>query len=96
MAIDIPGVMDVLREQALAESADIPEPDILNLHRKVLSSIERYGRTHKLEIMMRYKLKKFDLLSDLQVGVKMLAKRKLDLAPSRIEQIGEVKKIFKV
>jgi heterodisulfide reductase subunit C len=94
MAIDIPGVMDVLREQALAEGVDIAEPDILSLHREVLNSIERYGRTHKLEIMMRYKLKRFDLLSDLQVGVRMLAKRKLDLTPSRVEQIGEVKKIF--
>jgi heterodisulfide reductase subunit C len=95
MAIDIPGVMDALREKAVAGHVDIIEPDILNFHREVLHSIERYGRTHKLEIMMRYKLKQFDLLSDLQVGVKMLAKRKLDLTPSRVEQIGEVKKIFK-
>jgi heterodisulfide reductase subunit C len=95
MAIDIPGVMDALREKAVAEHVDIIEPDILNFHREVLNSIERYGRTHKLEIMMRYKLKKFDLLSDLQVGVKMLAKRKLDLTPSRIEQIDDMKKIFK-
>jgi heterodisulfide reductase subunit C len=94
MAIDIPGVMDALREKAVAEHADIIEPDILNFHREVLNSIERYGRTHKLEIMMRYKLKKFDLLSDLQVGFKMLAKRKLDLTPSRIEQIEDLKKIF--
>jgi heterodisulfide reductase subunit C len=95
MAIDIPGVMDALREKAVVEGVEIVEPDILNFHREVLNSIERYGRTHKLEIMMRYKLKKFDFLSDLQVGVKMLAKRKLDLTPSRISQINAVKKMFK-
>jgi len=94
MAIDIPGVMDVLREQAIAEHADILEPDILNFHREVLGSIERYGRTHKLEIMLRYKLKTRDLISDWTVGMKMLAKRKLDLTPSRIERIDDVKKIF--
>jgi heterodisulfide reductase subunit C len=94
MAIDIPGVMDVLRERALAEHVHIPEPDILNFHREVLNSVERYGRTHKLEIMMRYKLKKFDLLSDLDVGLRMLTKRKLDLTPSRVEQMGDVKKLF--
>jgi hypothetical protein len=60
----------------------------------VLNSIERYGRTHKLEIMMRYKLKKFDLLSDLNVGMRMMAKRKLDLTPSRVERVGDVKKLF--
>jgi len=94
MAIDIPGVMDALRERALAEHVDFIEPDILNFHREVLSSIERYGRTHKLEIMMRYKLKKFDLLSDLNVGMRMMAKRKLDLTPSRVERVGDVKKLF--
>jgi hypothetical protein len=28
------------------------------------------------------------------VGMKMLAKRKLDLTPSRVERIEDVKKIF--
>jgi heterodisulfide reductase subunit C len=94
MAIDIAAVMDALRERALAERADVLEPDILAFHREVLNSIERYGRTHKLEIMLRYKLKKFDLLSDLNVGVRMLAKRKLDLTPSRVEGLSEVKRLF--
>ena len=94
MAIDIPGVMDVLREQAIAEHVDILEPDILNFHREVLGSIERYGRTHKLEIMLRYKLKTRDLISDWTVGMKMLAKRKLDLTPTRVERIDDMKKIF--
>jgi len=95
MAIDIAAVMDALRERALAEQVDIQEPDILNFHREVLHSIERYGRTHKIEIMMRYKLKTRDLISDWAVGMKMLAKRKLDLTPSRVERIGDVKKIFR-
>jgi len=95
MAIDIAAVMDALRERALAEQVDIQEPDILNFHREVLNSIERYGRTHKIEIMMRYKLKTRDLISDWAVGMKMLAKRKLDLTPSRVERIGDVKKIFR-
>ena len=99
MAIDIAAVMDALRERALAEQVDILEPDILNFHREVLNSIERYGRTHKIEIMLRYKLKTRDLISDWAVGMKMLAKRKLDLTPffrrsypwpseSRITRIG--------
>lgn len=95
MAIDIPGVMDALRERALAEGVAVIEPDILAFHREVLNSIARYGRTHKLEIMLRYKLKKLDLLSDLDVGLRMLAKRKLDLTPSRIERIAEIQKVFR-
>ncbi|MBU0969814.1 MAG: 4Fe-4S dicluster domain-containing protein [Proteobacteria bacterium] len=95
MAIDIPAVMDSLREKALAAGVKIAEPDIVSFHDEVLKTIEKYGRTHKLEIMMRYKLKKRDFLSDMGVGLKMLKKRKLDLTPSRIKDQKALKKIFK-
>lgn len=94
-AIDIPAVMDSIRQIAITEKRKIPEPDILNFHNAVLNSIKRYGRTHKLEIMMRYKLIKLDLFSDVDVGIKMLAKRKLDLRPSKVKELPEVKKLFK-
>ncbi len=95
MAIDIPAVMDSLRERALAQGVKIAEPDILNFHNQVLNTVEKYGRTHKLEIMMRYKLQKRDFLSDMGVGLKMLKKRKLDLTPSRIKDLASLEKIFK-
>ncbi len=95
MAIDIPAVMDGLREKALAKGVKIGEPDILSFHNEVLKTVEKYGRTHKLEIMMRYKLKKRDFLSDMGVGLKMLKKRKLDLTPSKIKDKQALVKIFK-
>ena len=94
MAIDIPAVMDGLREKALATGVNIAEPDILSFHNEVLKTVEKYGRTHKLEIMMRYKLKKRDFLSDMGVGLKMLKKRKLDLTPSKIKDKAALEKIF--
>ncbi len=95
MAIDIPAVMDTLRHRALDENIKIAEPDILNFHDAVLNSVEKYGRTHKLGIMMRYKLKKMDLFSDMGMGLKMLKKRKLDLTPSKVQDRNAIKKIFK-
>ncbi len=95
MAIDIPVVMDTLRQIAIKEKVVIPEGDILNFHKTLIHSIKRYGRTHKLEIMMRYKLIKRDWFSDMDVGIKMLAKRKLDILPSKVKNIRETKKIFK-
>ncbi len=94
MAIDIPAVMDALRHKALAKKVKIAEPDILNFHIQVLNTIKKYGRTHKLEIMMRYKLAKMDLLSDIGVGLKMLKKRKLDLTPSKVKDKKAIEKIF--
>jgi len=94
MAIDMAAFMDALRQQAIAEGVPIAEPDIFNFHKEVLNSIRRHGRAHKLEIMFRYKLQKRDWVKDLDVGLKMLAKRKLDLMPSKIKNIETVSNMF--
>jgi len=93
-AIDIPAVNDALREMAIEEGVTVAEPDILAFHRDVLRSVQRYGRTHKFEIMLRHKLRKRDFLSDMIVGLKMLFKRKLELLPSKNTDMGQVKRIF--
>jgi heterodisulfide reductase subunit C len=94
MSIDIPGLMDDLRHLALAKGAPVAEPDVLKFHQTVLDSISRYGRTHKLDIMMRFKLSTRRWLQDWHVGLKMLAKRKLDLMPSKVKQMDKVKSFF--
>ncbi|BDD88259.1 hypothetical protein DPPLL_26240 [Desulfofustis limnaeus] len=94
MAIDIPAAMDALRHAALEKGGVVAEPDILAFHREVLRTIEKYGRTHKVEIMLRFKLKTRSYFSDLQKGLQMLAKRKLDLAPSRVNGAEEIAAIF--
>jgi heterodisulfide reductase subunit C len=93
-AIDIPAVNDALREMAIEEGSLVAEPDILNFHKEVLHSIERYGRTHKFEIMLRYKLRRHDWFSDASVGLKMFAKRKLELLPSRSRDMESIKGLF--
>ncbi len=93
--IDIPALYDTLRHMTLEEGYTVAEPDILNFHREVVDSIKRYGRTHKLEIMVRFKLKKRDWLNDLSVGAKLLAKGKLELLPSKIKNLKDIRRIFK-
>jgi len=39
-------------------------------------------------------LKKHDWFSDMTVGLKMFAKRKLELLPSRTKNIAEVRRLF--
>jgi heterodisulfide reductase subunit C len=94
MAIDIAALMNKLRHLALQKGISAAEPDVLKFHRTVLDSIARYGRANKLDIMMRYKLTTRHWLQDLQVGLKMLAKRKLDLAPLRVMCIDEIKALY--
>ncbi|WP_136800008.1 4Fe-4S dicluster domain-containing protein [Desulfosediminicola ganghwensis] len=95
MAIDIPTVMDALRQLAMEKGVAIGEPDILNFHEQMLKSVKKYGRAHKLEIMMRYKLKKKDLFQDIGLGLTMLAKRKLDLRAKKVKDIQSIESIFK-
>jgi hypothetical protein len=89
-------VMDVLRRMAVQENVKIPEPGVLSFHQKVIDSISRYGRTPKLEIMMRYKLSEKDFFSDMDLGLKMLSKRKLDLMPSKVKDRQQVQDLFKL
>jgi len=94
MAIDIAAVMDALRHMALADGIPPAQPRVLAFHREVLGAIEQYGRTHKLQIMLRFKATHGEWLKDMDVGLKMLAKRKLHLLPSRIAHPKELKFLF--
>jgi len=95
MAIDIAGVMGTLRLLAVERGVAIAKPNILDFHEEVLRSVERYGRAHKLGIMWRYKLQTRRWFSDMDTGLKMLAKRKLELRPSRVKAIKEIEDLFK-
>lgn len=92
--IDIAAIMNTLTKMALEEGVQIPRRTILDFHVKVLHSIEVYGRAHKLRIMLRHKLTTGEWFSDLDVGLKMLTKRKLDLFPSRVKKFKEIRRLF--
>ncbi len=95
MAIDIAAVMDTLRLMAVEQGVAIGKPNILDFHEEVLRSLEYYGRAHKLGIMWRYKVRTRRWFSDMDTGLKLLAKRKLDLRPSRVKAIDEISDLFK-
>jgi len=94
MGIDLAAIMATLRRLALEEGATVAEPNILDFHREVLHSIKHYGRAHKLGIMLRYKARVRQWFADLDVGLKMLAKRKMDLKASRVKAIDEITRLF--
>jgi heterodisulfide reductase subunit C len=94
MEIDLAAVMATLRRLALEEGAMIAETNILDFHREVLHSIKRYGRAHKLGIMLRYKARVRQWFADLDVGLRMLAKRKMDLRASRVQALDEITRLF--
>ncbi len=94
MGIDIADMMDTLRLMAVEEGVAIGKPNIIDFHEEVLRSLERYGRAHKLGIMLGYKRQTGRWLRDLDVGLKMLARRKLELIPSRVRDVKEITDLF--
>jgi heterodisulfide reductase subunit C len=93
--IDMAALNDTLRKIAIEEKVTVARPGILEFHRAVLRSIRTHGRTHKLGIMLRYKIYRRDWFSDIAVGTQMMIKRKLSLIPSGIRKIAEIRNIFK-
>lgn len=94
MNIDMAAIMDTLRLMSVQEGVAIGKPAIVDFHEEVLRSLEKYGRAHKLGIMLGYKRQTGRWLKDLDVGLKMLARRKLDLIPSRVRDVKEITDLF--
>uniref|UniRef100_A0A7C5EQW3 Heterodisulfide reductase n=1 Tax=Desulfobacca acetoxidans TaxID=60893 RepID=A0A7C5EQW3_9BACT len=92
--IDLAAVMNTLTTMALEQGMRVGVPSILDFHLEVLRSLENYGRTHKLRIMLRHKLATRNWFEDVDVGLRMLAKGKLDLFPSRVKAMEEIHRFF--
>ena len=87
-------VMDALREMAVAEGRPVAEPAVLAFHRAFVGSARRYGRVHEATMLAAYKLGTRDFLTDLGVGLKLFAKGKIPLLPSRVRGREELERIF--
>ena len=94
MSIDIPLIFDFLKKKSLDMGIKPKEIDVFKFHNEVLNSIKRYGRTHKLGIMFNFKLKSGSWLRDIDVGLRMFYKGKLDIVPHTSSRVDEVKRIF--
>ncbi|OIP41671.1 hypothetical protein AUJ95_02925 [Candidatus Desantisbacteria bacterium CG2_30_40_21] len=94
MKIDIPHLMDTLREIAVAENIS-KEPNITIFHQLFLNSVKKWGRVHELELIGLYKLKSGQLFADMQLGQQMFMKGKLKLLPEIVKDKKGIKEIFK-
>jgi len=95
MKIDIPRMMDSLRELALKEKIYPKEQNIPIFHQEFLNSVKRWGRVYELELIGLYKLKSRNLFQDIQLGKEMFKKGKLSILPEMIKDRKMVKQMFK-
>jgi heterodisulfide reductase subunit C2 len=93
-SIDVAAVMDALRQLAIRDGILSKESDILRFHKYIYGSIQRHGRLNKLEALVQFKVGSGRLFSDLQSGMKMLARGKLEIIPQHVANRGELDRIF--
>jgi len=87
-------VIDVLKHMALAGGVSVTEAKSLAFHRSFVDSIRLLGRVHEVSMLAEYKLRSFDLWSDLDLGLRMFRHGKLKLFPARVARLHEVRALL--
>jgi heterodisulfide reductase subunit C len=90
--IDIPGIIDYLRERALRQGVPPKRAKVELFNTLFLEEISRRGRVSELSLMARFKLKTSDLTSDAATGMRLFLKGKLKLLTPRVRGLSEIKK----
>jgi heterodisulfide reductase subunit C len=95
MEIDIPKLMDFLRQRSIKEKKQHPKArKIIAFHRAFLDSINTTGRLYEVGLVVDYKLRSGSYMQDVSVAPKMYMKGKLNLIPEMIKNRKKMSEIF--
>jgi heterodisulfide reductase subunit C len=96
MEIDIPKMMDYLREESfISGNYNKKARNIINFHKAFLKSVEVNGRLHELGLIAYYKILSLHLMQDIVLAPAMLLKGKLHIFPDRNRNTRKIQSIFK-
>ncbi|RPH73071.1 4Fe-4S dicluster domain-containing protein [bacterium] len=95
MSIEIPKIMDYLRQRALKEKKANPTArEIIAFHRSFLKSVERTGRLYELGLLADYKMHTLKIMQDMKLAPRMLASGKLNIIPELIHGRGHLASVY--
>lgn len=95
MSIEIPKIMDFLREKSFNKRKANPRAkEIIAFHKSFLKSIEKTGRLYELGLLADYKLHTLKLLQDMDLAPKMFAAGKLNIIPEFIHERRKMSSVF--
>jgi len=95
MSIDIPKMMDYLRQRSMAEGKVNPAAkEIVAFHKAFLKSIRYTGRLYELGLLLDYKLHTGKLMQDVKLAPAMLASGKLNIIPERLHDKKAMPGVF--
>lgn len=91
--VDPARMMDWLRVEA-GRRGMVKEPHIKLFNDSFLQLVERYGRVHELELILRFNMRSGQPFKDARMGPELLKRRKLHLLPRRIKGVKVMRRIF--
>jgi heterodisulfide reductase subunit C2 len=95
MEIDIPKLMDFMRQKAYhAKKVNPNARKILSFHKSFLDSINYTGRLYEMGLIVDYKMRTGAMTQDVKVAPKMFVKGKLNPLPEMIKGRKKVSAIF--
>ncbi len=81
--VDLPAVMDALRQLALAAGGPLGEPDAVLFHRLFLGVVKRLGRSHEAAMLGLFKvLAQVPFKRDVPAGIGLFLRGKVPLLPA--------------
>jgi heterodisulfide reductase subunit C len=102
--VDIAGTMDALKEMALKEGIEIPQPKTYAFHKAFLDDVKKRGRMFEGKMMQSYLLNSGELFrkvadgsikEEISLGWNMFKRGRLPLLPKGIKAKKEVKEILR-
>jgi heterodisulfide reductase subunit C len=96
MEIDIPSMMDFLRQRSRSEKkVNRNAKNIIAFHKSFLNSIRYTGRLFELGLILDYKRQSFNLTQDISLAPRMISRGKLHFIPHMIKGKSQISRIFK-
>jgi heterodisulfide reductase subunit B len=91
--LDIAGVMDALRIEAQKREIPAAVPEVAKFSRLFLGDVGLFGRLYEVGLMAGLNLTTGQLTKDMDMGLKMMKRRKLRLFPTFVRPPRQVKPV---
>lgn len=99
MELDIPKIIDFLRQKSLAEGKVHRDArNIVAFHKSFLNRVESNGRLHEMGLIVDYKMRSVrsgNLFQDVMLAPGMFSRGKLHILPEQIKDKKGLSRLFK-
>jgi heterodisulfide reductase subunit C len=92
--IDIPRILDHLREKARRKAIPASRPAVGLFHDLMLEQIRMRGRVSEVGLMLRFKAATGEYMKDAGIGMKMFLKGKLNPFSPSVTNVEEVRRLY--